>query len=122
MGIVESISTCLKKYVTFGGRASRSEYWFFFLFTLIISSIVTSMVESGVLPTAVYYAFSIALFLPGLAVTVRRLHDKGKSGFWIFIIVIPLIGAILLIIWLATKGDEETNKYGAPENKAIEDK
>lgn len=113
----------IKKYVVFSGRARRKEYWMFVLFNVIIS-IILSIIDSiaktrsggvGILG-AIY---SLAVLLPSLGVTVRRLHDTNKSGWWILIGIIPLIGAIILIVFTATEGTPGDNQYG-PDPKAAE--
>jgi uncharacterized membrane protein YhaH (DUF805 family) len=115
MGFTDSIAACLSKYATFSGRATRAEYWWFQLFTMLISwgaSIVGVAVfgEDGaaynILPT-------LAFMLPSLAVCVRRLHDTGRSG-WKMLWSLTIIGAIPVIVWLATVGDSSENAYGAP--------
>jgi uncharacterized membrane protein YhaH (DUF805 family) len=117
----------IKKYAVFNGRARRQEYWMFFLVNLIIafafgvlSAIVTSIEAnsnsgSTTLSTAVSCLsslYSLALLLPGLGVSIRRLHDTGRSGWWLLISLIPLIGEIWLIILLAQDGQPGTNQYG----------
>ncbi|WP_088042794.1 DUF805 domain-containing protein [Bacillus sp. EAC] len=102
----------LKNYVGFSGRARRQEYWMFFLFNFIIT-IVLSILESflglnGVL-TIIYGLFTL---LPSLAVGVRRLHDSGKTGWWILIGLIPFIGTIILIIFFCLDSEEYDNQYG----------
>lgn len=115
----QSISTCFSKYCTFSGRASRSEYWWWFLFSFIIgclfgipSSItaVNHSASSG-LPI-ISYIVSLALFLPSLGVLFRRLHDTGKSGWWWLIGFIPAVGTIILIVFLAMPSQPVTNDYG----------
>ena len=106
----------LKKYATFTGRAQRSEYWYFILFSMIVSIILTILdVIFGTLsPTGTGLfsgIYSLAVFIPALAVGARRLHDIGKSGWWQLIAIIPLIGIILLIVWFATDSKED-NQYG----------
>ena len=94
MNFVDAVKTCLRKYGTFSGRASRSEFWWFALFTVLLS-IVASMVSellNGVV--------SLALLLPSLAVGARRLHDIGKTGWLQLIWMIPLIGWAFMIYWL----------------------
>ncbi|RZJ23001.1 MULTISPECIES: DUF805 domain-containing protein [unclassified Acinetobacter] len=105
---------CLKNYATFTGRARRKEYWFFALVQFII--LVIAQIIDTILGTEfVFYAIVVlALFIPSLAVAVRRLHDTGRSGWWFLIALIPLIGTILLIVWLATETKQETNKWGQP--------
>ncbi|MEU4109686.1 MULTISPECIES: DUF805 domain-containing protein [unclassified Streptomyces] len=101
----------LKKYAVFSGRARRQEYWMFTLFSLIISIVLTildSALDIGFLSTI----YGLAVLLPSLAVTVRRLHDTSRSGWWILITLIPLVGAIILIVFLASEGKPEANEYG----------
>ncbi len=110
----EAIITCVQdKYVTFSGRASRSEYWFFALFNFlagIVAGIIDAMIfgDGGIINLIVV----LGLFLPGLAVGVRRLHDIGKSGWWLLISLIPLIGLIVLIVFFCQKSKPENNEYG----------
>lgn len=117
MDFMTAVRTCLSKYVDFSGRARRSEYWYFALFNLIVS-IVASIVDSvigtdydtvsgGIISTIA----SLALLLPGLAAGVRRLHDTDRSGWWILIGLIPIIGWILLIVWYCTDSKPD-NQYG----------
>ncbi len=111
--------TVLKKYAVFSGRARRKEYWMFVLFNLIFS--IIAIVLDNVLGTAseqlgygiLYVVYSLAVLLPNLAVTVRRLHDVGKSGWWIFISLVPIIGGIWLLVLLATDSQPGENKYGS---------
>lgn len=108
----------LKKYADFSGRARRQEYWMFFLFNvaaLIIVAILDSVI--GTTPW-LYLLYALATFLPNLGLTVRRLHDSGKSGWWILIGIIPLIGGIWLLVLLATEGQPNPNQYG-PSPKAV---
>lgn len=113
----------LKQYADFNGRARRKEYWMFILFQIIFA-IVMMMLDGALgtnfapLPYGWLYAiYAIVTFVPGLAVAVRRLHDIGKSGWFYFIILIPLIGAIWLIVLFATEGTRGDNEYG-PDPKS----
>jgi len=108
----------LKKYAIFNGRARRKEYWYFYLFymliyiALIIIDVVAGVfsAEAGIgLLSGIY---TIALLIPGIAVGVRRLHDTNRSGWWLLIGLIPIIGAILLIVFLASDSKPEENQYG----------
>ncbi|MDD4929030.1 MAG: DUF805 domain-containing protein [Gallionella sp.] len=90
----ESISTCFSKYADFNGRASRSEYWWWFLFT-VLGYIATMMISE-----LVYGLFALAVFLPSIAVAARRLHDTNRSGWLQLIVLIPLAG-LIVIYWLA---------------------
>jgi len=109
--------TVLKKYAVFSGRAQRAEYWYFVLFSLIVSIILTFAdnilglydMQSGLGVLSGIY--SLGVLIPSLAVGARRLHDIGKSGWWQLIAIIPLLGIILLIVWYATDSKED-NKYG----------
>ncbi|MFD7325936.1 DUF805 domain-containing protein [Streptomyces sp. NPDC059875] len=102
----------LKKYAVFTGRARRQEYWMYMLFNLIayvVVAIIDAVLTTSPLLTAVY---ALAVFLPTLGVTVRRLHDTGRSGWWILIGIIPLVGSIILIVFYATEGNQTDNAYG----------
>jgi uncharacterized membrane protein YhaH (DUF805 family) len=113
----------MKKYVTFSGRARRTEYWMFLLFNLIFMVVAIALdnlfktTVSGSIYGAIYYIYSLAVFLPGLAVTVRRLHDVNKTGAMIFVALIPLVGAIWLLVLDCTEGTRGVNQYG-PDPKA----
>lgn len=111
MTFSKSISTCFSKYASFNGRASRAEYWWFYLFCLLIMWGASIVDDSG----GTYLLMSIAMASPQLAVGARRLHDTNKSGWW-QLIALTLIGLIPLIIWLASEGSKETNQFGEPPN------
>ncbi|MDD5437574.1 MAG: DUF805 domain-containing protein [Patescibacteria group bacterium] len=111
----------LKKYVVFSGRAGRREYWMFFLFNLIaiiILAIIDRLVWGDKNMSVLGSLYSLAVLLPSLGVAFRRLHDTNRSGWWILISLIPIIGTIVLIVLLALRGDKGNNKYG-PEPKAV---
>jgi uncharacterized membrane protein YhaH (DUF805 family) len=115
----------LKKYADFSGRARRKEYWFFVLFYVII--LVVLMVIDGFVGTQIGGAgfgiltclYALAMLIPALAVTVRRLHDTGRSGWWILIQLVPLVGWIVLLIFLFIDSQPGQNAYG-PSPKAGE--
>ena len=114
---IPSVYTCLgPKYADFGSRAWRSEYWWFMLFRMLI--VIGIGIVTGILglPAAVANGlsslFSLAMLLPGVAVTARRLHDVNRSGWW-QLIVITIIGIIPLLYWLCVEGDEQPNQYGS---------
>ncbi|KAF2518853.1 DUF805 domain-containing protein [Flavobacterium salilacus subsp. salilacus] len=107
-------------YANFSGRARRSEYWYFVLFSTIISIVLNlidmfllNMREVGVISTI----YSLVVFIPSLAVAVRRLHDVGKSGWYYLLIFLPIIGWIWLLVLFFTEGDSGANEYG-PDPKA----
>ena len=108
----------LKKYAVFSGRARRKEYWMFFLFNIIIA-FVLGFVEGlvggpGVLGTL----YGLAILIPGIAVSVRRLHDTNRSGWWLLIGFVPLIGAIVLLVFMVQDSKPGENQYGANPKEA----
>jgi uncharacterized membrane protein YhaH (DUF805 family) len=108
MNFLKSIETCFYKYIEFNGRASRSEFWWFYLFVIIC------WIIGFALGPIIEVIIILGLLIPYIAVQARRLHDIGKSGWLQLISLIPLIGAIILIVWSATEGTKKKNKYGAP--------
>jgi len=106
----------LKKYADFSGRARRKEYWMFILFYVIfyVGLVVIDSIIGIVLLSSLY---SLALLIPSISIAARRLHDTGRSGWWQLIAFIPLIGIIILIVFLAQEGHEE-NKYGVNPKSA----
>lgn len=103
-------------YVNFSGRARRSEYWYFVLCNFLIS-IVLGIIGYVLGLSFISNIYGLALLLPSLAVSVRRLHDVNKSGWFLLISLIPLIGTIWLIVVLATEGNRGSNQYGEdPKN------
>jgi uncharacterized membrane protein YhaH (DUF805 family) len=106
-------------YAQFGGRASRSEYWWFFLFAVLVNgftSILDLIVGSEILGAALgmfSIASSLALAIPNVATTTRRLHDIGRSGWW-QLILFTGIGVFLLLYWTTRRGDSRVNRYGQP--------
>ena len=113
MNFSQAISSGFENYTNFRGRARRSEYWYWMLFNILVS-IGASIVDSTINTSLVSALVGLALFLPGLAVTFRRLHDTDHSGWWIFISIIPIIGFIVLLIFFTRAGDREPNRYGLP--------
>lgn len=103
------------KYCCFTGRASRSEYWWWFLFVVIVGAILGMFGKTGEVLNGIA---GLALFLPGLGLAVRRLHDISKSGWWVLLALIPVVGAIILIIWYVQDSDQYTNQYGPVPNEA----
>ncbi|MGW2841740.1 DUF805 domain-containing protein [Streptomyces sp. NPDC001493] len=101
----------LKNYVGFSGRARRKEFWMFALFNIIVA-IVLFAIGAAIGSQFLYYIYALAVLLPGLAVTVRRLHDTGRSGWWILISFVPFVGGIILLVFLASEGKAEANEHG----------
>jgi len=109
----------IKKYAVFSGRARRKEYWMFFLFNLIIGAVfgILGKIIPGPFITIISSIYSLALLVPGLAVMFRRLHDTNRSGVCILLGLIPLVGAIILIVFAVQEGTPGDNQYG-PNPKA----
>ena len=109
----------LKKYTVFDGRAGRPEYWYFVLFNIIVSFVlgfvdgVLGTVSSGARVGLLGGIYSLAVLLPSIGVGIRRLHDINRSGWWLLIGLVPLVGWIILIIWAATESDAGPNQYGS---------
>lgn len=106
MSFVQAVQVCLRKYVDFSGRAVRSEFWWFALFQLIV------MVVASMLGQTVYAIVALALVLPSLAVGARRLHDVGKSGWFLLLHLLPIIGILVLIFFWVQPSQTESNEYG----------
>jgi uncharacterized membrane protein YhaH (DUF805 family) len=104
-----------ERYAVFEGRAGRAEYWWFFLANLIISFVLQALAGASDALLILAVVYSLAVLIPGLAVAVRRLHDTNKSGWWILISLVPFVGVIVLIVFLATDGDQGANQYGNPD-------
>jgi uncharacterized membrane protein YhaH (DUF805 family) len=117
MGISEAISTCFSKYVTFQGRAPRSEYWWWTLFVIVVPVILialgATLMSDSSIPAIVIGLFYLAILLPSLAVLVRRLHDTDHSGWWFFIELVPVIGPIWLLYLLVISGTPGPNRFGS---------
>ena len=117
---------CFKNYTNFSDRARRSEFWFFILFNFIFIIAILFLANlldlffinendfaaQSTLPMVLYLIYIAVTFIPTLAVTARRLHDIGKSGTWIFIYFVPLIGGIWLLVLLSTDSQFGRNKWG----------
>lgn len=112
MGFGEAISTCFRKYADFNGRARRPEFWWFALF-LFLTSAAAATVDEALFGRheLLQGLWALATFLPSLGVSVRRLHDIGKSGWWVLLHLIPLVGWIILLIWYCRKS-EGPNRFG----------
>jgi uncharacterized membrane protein YhaH (DUF805 family) len=107
MTFQDSVKVCLTKYADFTGRATRSEYWWFFLFIILISAAASlvSHVLSGL--------FTLATLLPSIAAAARRLHDTNRSGWWQLICLVPVVGIIVLIVFLAQETRSEVGSLSA---------
>lgn len=101
MSMGKSLSSIFANYAVFTGRARRSEYWWFYLFNILVAWI-----------PIIGWLWALAVLIPSLAVGVRRLHDTGKSGWYLLFCLIPLVGSILLIVWFCQDSEPGPNKYG----------
>ena len=110
VGFGEAISEGFKNMVTFSGRASRSAFWWFFLGAIIID-VAGAVVGRAAGAVAIQYVVSVIIALVSLSLSVRRLHDTGKSGYWWFIGLIPIIGGIVLLVFYCLSGTPGPNKY-----------
>ena len=112
MGFGQAIFTCLSKYADFQGRAARPEYWWFALFNGL-TSVLASIVDKAVVGYPVLQVIvALGLIIPTLAVAVRRLHDTDRSGWWLLIVFVPLIGGLALLVWFCLRGAAGDNRYG----------
>ena len=127
MNFTTAVKVVLSKYATLEGRASRSEYWYWVL-AIIILSFVLAIIEGAVIaPSIGFEAFDpqagqplrvlmiFAVFLPSLGVSVRRLHDIGRSGWWLLIQFVPFIGSLILLWWFVRPGEGSDNAYGTSQ-------
>jgi uncharacterized membrane protein YhaH (DUF805 family) len=117
MNFKDAIVSCLKNYVTFSGRALRSEFWYWILFCFIVS-IVAGILDMAIFPDSetagpLQAIFGVLTLLPNLAVGARRLHDIDRTGWW-QLIAFTIIGIILLIYWFCKAGEPGTNRFGGP--------
>lgn len=123
MSPLQAIRVALSKYAVFSGRARRSEYWWFWL-VIVIANVLTASLDAWIfdVPWGQYRLFSavlvLALVLPSIAVSVRRLHDTNRSGWWYLIGFLPIIGGIVLLVFYV-QDSREPNRFGAPPRVTI---
>jgi uncharacterized membrane protein YhaH (DUF805 family) len=118
MGMPDAVRSVLTKYADFSGRARRSEYWWFYL-AYILASIVASLIDQAIGFPLFQIILGLGLLIPSLAVGVRRLHDTGRSGWWLLIGLVPLVGIIVLIVFFCTDSQPGTNKYGPSPKEPV---
>jgi uncharacterized membrane protein YhaH (DUF805 family) len=115
----EAVRSGFDHYVKFDGRASRPAYWWWFLFAILVgigANIIDAIIGSfGVVSGLA----ALALLLPNLSVAIRRLHDINRSGWWILIFIVPIVGFILWLVWFLREGDPGENDYGPPPAEGV---
>jgi uncharacterized membrane protein YhaH (DUF805 family) len=111
VGFGQAISSGFSNYVNFSDRACRSEFWFWRLFYYLVLVAVATL-QGGLRTHALVGLLELGLFLPTLAMSVRRLHDLDRSGWWVLLVLIPIIGWIILLIWYCTRGTDGPNRFG----------
>jgi uncharacterized membrane protein YhaH (DUF805 family) len=111
---IDSVKFTFSRFTDFDGRSSRSEYWFFFLFNVIVQA-VASAFDAGIRSEygLVSSVVGLVLLLPGIAVSIRRLHDIGRSGWWLLIILIPIVGVLVLLYFFVQPSKDDGNPYRA---------
>ena len=129
MSMKEAVTSVLTQYANFDGRARRSEYWYFTLFEAIVTGVLAGLGSAFFgsdstmnIFTVLSSLFSLAVFIPGLAVTWRRLHDTGRSGAFFFLTLIPVVGGIILLVFLCQNSTPGDNRFGPnPKAKDLQD-
>jgi uncharacterized membrane protein YhaH (DUF805 family) len=113
MDFGQAVRSCFSKYATFSGRAPRSEYWYFVLFSFFVH-LPANLLDHLLFRELALFGplVGLALMLPSFAVTVRRLHDRDQSGWWFLLFFLPLIGAIVLLVWFCQRGTLGPNRFG----------
>ena len=111
MTFVQAIQSGFRNYANFMGRSRRSAFWWWVLFQFL--ALMVAAVLDSVIRTPLFYMLTaLGLLLPALALEIRRLHDTNRSGWWVFISLVPIVGIILLIVWWCGEGTRGPNKYG----------
>jgi len=113
--MLESVITVLKKYAEFSGRARRREYWMFTLAIIIVTAVLSILSQIpflGIIFAIVSGIFGLAIIVPSIAVSIRRLHDTNRSGFMLLLCLIPLVGAIIVLYFSIQEGTQGENQYG----------
>ncbi|MDY4173732.1 MAG: DUF805 domain-containing protein [Bacteroidales bacterium] len=116
------IKVLKENFANFSGRARREEYWYYSLAVFVISAILSVLSKAGIVGvifSILSFLFSLCILIPGIAVSVRRLHDTGRSGWWLLLCLIPLIGQIVLLVFMVTEGQKGENKWGDDPKKEV---
>ena len=122
MNFQVAVIKCLRKYFSWEGRASRSEFWFFHLFFLLVVIVHALTPREIVFLNIALFLFYLGLFPPSVAVSVRRLHDLNKEGTWLLLMLVPAVGALILIVGFCNRGTVGDNRFGPdplPRTRAV---
>lgn len=121
MGFAEAVRTVISKYAVFQGRASRPEFWWWFL-AYVLAYIAARGVGGALgMGGALGFLVMLAAFIPNIAVSVRRFHDIGKSGWWVLIFIIPIVGLIAMVYFFAQPSDGPNRFGGGPGSPATDE-
>ena len=121
MSFVDAVRSVLTQYAVFSGRSRRSEYWWYTLFAVVVS-LVASQIDAALGSQVVSIVLALALLLPGLGVSIRRLHDTGRSGWWLLIGLVPIVGVIVLIVFCVQDSQPMVNAHGpSPKHEPVVD-
>lgn len=113
ISFAEAVKSCFNKYADFNGRSPRAEYWYFALFNVAVVMVLAVLgAIIGKLFMYVYYAYVLTILVPSIAVSIRRMHDIGRSGWWVLISLVPFIGSIWYIVLAALPSQLGPNQYG----------
>ena len=113
ISFAEAVKSCFNKYADFNGRSPRAEYWYFALFNVAVVMVLAVLgAIIGKLFMYVYYTYVLAILVPSIAVSIRRMHDIGRSGWWVLISLVPFIGSIWYIVLAALPSQLGPNQYG----------
>lgn len=115
MGLIKAVSTCFTKFADTNGRASRSEFWFFMFFLMLVSIAVAVGDVILFAHADLLYLFWISMLLPAVSVLARRLHDINRSAWWAAVVILPFVGSTVLFVWLWTKGTKGQNQFDIVE-------
>ncbi|MEJ6390351.1 DUF805 domain-containing protein [Gymnodinialimonas ulvae] len=111
MDFMTAVRHVFANYANFSGRARRSEFWWWTLFAFILA-IVAQIIDAAIGIPILYVVVSLGLLIPNIAVSVRRMHDIGRSGWWVLIFLIPIVNIIMLLVWFTQRGTVGPNEFG----------
>ena len=119
VGMVDAVKLFIQNYTNFNGRSTRSEYWFTYLAFLIVGSVLGLLSSFLSIFKILTGLLSLAILIPSLALSIRRLHDIGKSGWYLLMSLIPLVGAIIVLVFLCTPSQPQGNQWGEPAGNSM---